>query len=404
MPRASADERTRLVDEFVRLCEIESPSGRERAMADAVAAELRAMGLEVEEDASAAETGSDAGNLLARIPGPEGARSVLLCAHLDTVPLAAPVEVVREDGLLRNRNEAILGADNKAAVATVLGAARRLARDGSPVGVELLFTTSEEVALRGAKAFDRSRLVSEFRLGHVLQLVRSRIAENLLTMQAGLRSTSNDNYRAWISTDNWIESALSQPLETLPGRQMQYSTGDSHLLSAILTQATGRSTLEFARAVLAEPLGFTLSPWPRDPQGIYVGGNDMKLTPRQLLAFGELYLNGGRAGGRQIVPAAWVEASLRPQSKSLLGEGRYYGYGWWICTLAGQRAPHAWGYGGQFVVLVPALDLVIVTTSSSHPDAAANEHANQVYQLLQYIIESMTAALSSPSSGAVARN
>ena len=228
--------------------------------------------------------------------------------------------------------------------------------------------------------------------------------ENLLTMQAGLRSTSNDNYRAWISTDNWVESALSQPLETLPGRQMQYSTGDSHLLSAILTQATGRSTLEFARAVLAEPLGFTLSPWPRDPQGIYVGGNDMKLTPRQLLAFGELYLNGGRAGGRQIVPAAWVEASLRPQSKSLLGEGRYYGYGWWICTLAGQRAPHAWGYGGQFVVLVPALDLVIVTTSSSHPDAAANEHANQVYQLLQYIIESMTAALSSPSSGAVARN
>ena len=236
-------------------------------------------------------------------------------------------------------------------------------------------------------------------LASELEPKKSKITvENLLTMQAGLRSTSNDNYGAWISTDNWVESALAQPLETLPGTQMQYSTGDSHLLSAILTQATGRSTLEFARAVLAEPLGFTLSPWPRDPQGIYVGGNDMELTPRQLLAFGELYLNGGRAGGRQIVPAAWVEASLRPQAKSPLGEGRYYGYGWWTCTLAGQTAPHAWGYGGQFVVLVPALDLVIVTTSSSHPDAAANEHANQVYQLLQYIIESMSAALSSPSS------
>ena len=236
-------------------------------------------------------------------------------------------------------------------------------------------------------------------LASELEPKKSKITvENLLTMQAGLRSTSNDNYGAWISTDNWVESALAQPLETLPGTQMQYSTGDSHLLSAILTQATGRSTLEFAREVLAEPLGFTLPPWPRDPQGIYVGGNDMELTPRQLLAFGELYLNGGRTGGRQIVPAAWVDASLRPQAKSPLGEDRFYGYGWWTCTLAGQTAPHAWGYGGQFVVLVPGLDLVIVTTSSSDPDAAAHEHANQVYQLLQYIIESMSAALSSPSS------
>ena len=131
-------------------------------MADAVAAELRGLGLEVEEDASAAETGSDSGNLLARIPGPEGARTVLLCAHLDTVPLAAPVEVARENGLLRNRNEAILGADNKAAVAAILGAARHLVRDGSPVEVELLFTTGEEQALRGAKAFDRGRLRAAF--------------------------------------------------------------------------------------------------------------------------------------------------------------------------------------------------------------------------------------------------
>jgi CubicO group peptidase (beta-lactamase class C family) len=241
-------------------------------------------------------------------------------------------------------------------------------------------------------------------LASELEPTKSKITvENLLTMQAGLRSTSNDNYGAWISTDNWVKSALVQPLETLPGTQMQYSTGDSHLLSAILTQATGRSTLEFARAVLAEPLGFTLSPWPRDPQGIYAGGNDMELTPRQLLAFGELYLNGGRAGGRQVVPAAWVEASLRPQSKSPLGEGRYYGYGWWTCTLAGQTAPHAWGYGGQFVVLVPALDVVIVTTSSSNPDAAANEHANQVYQLLQYIIELASPSAEYYANGVLAR-
>ena len=159
---ASGQERERLVADFVRLCEIESPSGRERAMADAVTAELRAVGLAVEEDDTAIDTGSDAGNLLARIPGPEGARAVLLCAHIDTVPLDAPVEVVRENGVLTNRHEAILGADNKAAVATLLGAARRLVRAVPPVAVELLFTTSEERALRGAKAFDKGRLRSEF--------------------------------------------------------------------------------------------------------------------------------------------------------------------------------------------------------------------------------------------------
>jgi tripeptide aminopeptidase len=162
LPSASAAERERLLDDFIRLCEIESPSRRERAVADAVRAELEALGLEVEEDDSGVETGSDAGNLLARIAGPEGARTILLCAHLDTVPLAGPVEVARENGVLSNRHEAILGADNKAAVATILGAARRLVAEGAPVGVELLFTTCEEHALAGAKAFDPARLQSEF--------------------------------------------------------------------------------------------------------------------------------------------------------------------------------------------------------------------------------------------------
>ncbi len=149
--------------DFVRLCETPSPSRQERAIADLVAAELRACGLEVAEDASAAATGSNAGNLLARIPGPSGAPTVLLCAHLDTVPPTAPVEVLRENGRFTNRNDGILGADNKAAVAVLLAVARRYAparppqaaelgtTPGPPVGLELLFTTCEEIALLGAK-------------------------------------------------------------------------------------------------------------------------------------------------------------------------------------------------------------------------------------------------------------
>ena len=163
MRRASEAERERLGQTFASLCRIESPSGRERRCADWVAAELDGMGIAVAEDESGAAAGSDAGNLLARVPG-QGPDSVLICAHLDTVPLAAPVEPVIVDGGWENANDAILGADNKAAVAVALELARRLMAAPEPpeVGIELLFTVCEEVALRGATAFDQTRLISRF--------------------------------------------------------------------------------------------------------------------------------------------------------------------------------------------------------------------------------------------------
>jgi tripeptide aminopeptidase len=161
--RASEAERAQLHDTFVTLCRIESPSGSERACADWVAGRLRALGLEVEEDDAGARAGSDTGNLLARLPGRDS-DSILICAHLDTVPLAAPVEPVLIDGGWENANEGILGADNKAAVAVALELARRLREASDPpmIGLELLFTVCEEVALRGAKEFDVARLRSPF--------------------------------------------------------------------------------------------------------------------------------------------------------------------------------------------------------------------------------------------------
>ncbi len=163
MRRASDLERERLGQTFAELCRIESPSGRERRCTDWVAAELRAIGLDVDEDGAGDRAGSDAGNLFSRVPG-RGPDSILICAHIDTVPLAAPVEPVIVNGGWENANEAILGADNKAAVAVALELARRLAgaAQAPEVGVELLFTVCEEVALQGAKAFDASRLHSRF--------------------------------------------------------------------------------------------------------------------------------------------------------------------------------------------------------------------------------------------------
>lgn len=163
MTRASEAERSRLGETFAALCRIDSPSGRERPCADWVASELSGMGLEVKEDGSGAQTGSDTGNLLVRLRGRSG-QTVLICAHLDTVPATAPLDPVIVDGGWENANEAILGADNKAAVAVALELTRRLVAQPDPpdVGLELLFTTCEEVGLQGAKAFDARQLHSPF--------------------------------------------------------------------------------------------------------------------------------------------------------------------------------------------------------------------------------------------------
>jgi tripeptide aminopeptidase len=161
MRPASDVERRRLNETFARLCAIPSPFGSERACADDVARELRGMGLEVEEDGVAAEIGAGSGNLLARIPG-RGTRTILLCAHLDTVPEEGTIEPVLVDGAWESAGDTILGADNKAAVAVLLAVARRCAVESSPVGLELLFTVCEEVGLAGAAAFDVSALRSEW--------------------------------------------------------------------------------------------------------------------------------------------------------------------------------------------------------------------------------------------------
>jgi CubicO group peptidase (beta-lactamase class C family) len=210
--------------------------------------------------------------------------------------------------------------------------------------------------------------------------------ENLLTMQSGLETTSNRNYGAWVQSQNWVRHALARPLLSTPGTVMEYSTGNTHLLSAILTKATGQNTWQFAQEVLARPLGFNLPRWPQDPQGVFFGGNDMLMTPRQMVAFGELYLNRGRVSGVQIVPARWVEASFVPRAQSRREDDRYYGYGWWVRDLAGQRTNYAWGFGGQFIFVVPSLDLVVVTTSSSTVAEERRSHRLTLYDLVEHFV------------------
>ncbi|MEE8348845.1 MAG: serine hydrolase [Acidobacteriota bacterium] len=206
--------------------------------------------------------------------------------------------------------------------------------------------------------------------------------EDLLTMRSGLESTSNRNYGRWVQSSDWVRHVLTRPMVDQPGGRMIYSTGNSHLLSALLTESTGMSTLDFARRYLADPLGIRISPWMRDPQGIYFGGNEMHLTPRAMLEIGEFYLNRGRVGDKQVVSASWIRESLTPRTRSSWSRHQY-GYGWWIRTLAGFRVNYAWGYGGQFIFLVPDLDLVVVATSSASPGRGRREHRQAIYELME---------------------
>jgi tripeptide aminopeptidase len=150
-----------MFDRFVRLCEIASPTGSERAVADYVLGELRGLGIQVEEDGAAGPARAGAGNLIARIPGQRDA-CAMLCAHLDTVPHDGAIEVVLDQGVFRSRGDTILGADNKAAVTVLVELAALHATSRPPVGLELVFTVAEEDGLRGAKELDVGSLRSQF--------------------------------------------------------------------------------------------------------------------------------------------------------------------------------------------------------------------------------------------------
>lgn len=153
-----------LVDLFLELCALPSPSGKERAVADRVCTYLTELGLEWDEDGAAEKLDGDAGNVYCRIPPTSDASGtpIFLCAHTDTVPPEAEIDpVVGDDGIVRNAAGTILGSDNKAAVVAMLEAVRRLRDEGREhAGIELLFTSQEEVSLRGADAFDHTRLVA----------------------------------------------------------------------------------------------------------------------------------------------------------------------------------------------------------------------------------------------------
>ncbi|WP_458095052.1 serine hydrolase domain-containing protein [Roseomonas sp. WA12] len=215
---------------------------------------------------------------------------------------------------------------------------------------------------------------------------------HLLTMRAGLERTSGANYGGWAAARDPVAYALARPFVDQPGGGMQYSTGSTHILGAALARAAGRPLLELARDWLGGPLGIAIPAWPRDPQGRYYGGNDMRLTARALLRFGECYRLGGVWNGARVIPADWIAEGWVPRTRSSWS-GQLYGYGWWIAAARGMRVFFAWGYGGQMLYLVPEMELSVVMLS----DPAAPRDPVHMASLHALLAEGIMPALGAGS-------
>jgi CubicO group peptidase (beta-lactamase class C family) len=162
---------------------------------------------------------------------------------------------------------------------------------------------------------------------------------------------------------------------------MIYSTGSYHVLGAVLARLTGRSLLSLAREWLGEPLDIDVPAWTRDPQGFYLGGNNMLLSPLALFRFGAMWQGGGVWQERRVVSTAWITASWTPRTRSAFS-GDAYGYGWFLAQANGRPVVYARGYGGQMLYLVPSLGLTVVVTSDLGRPAHSHGYVRVLNALL----------------------
>ena len=187
--------------------------------------------------------------------------------------------------------------------------------------------------------------------------------ENLLTMASGLKCRDSYRYK-WVgltemrSSNDWIQYMLDLPMAEPPGQRFEYCNGASFLLSAIIQKTTHMKTLDFARKHLFGPLGISDIRWKTNPQGIDIGWGEMGLKPHDMAKIGWLYLNKGRWGNQQIIPAEWIEVSTRGHIEATLFS--HYGYQWWVDADGYFMAV---GYRGQFIFVVPDKNMVVVFTS-----------------------------------------
>ncbi len=193
---------------------------------------------------------------------------------------------------------------------------------------------------------------------------------HLLTMTSGLEWDETGgfgSYIEWIRSGDHLGYLLARPFAATPGEEFNYNSAATHLLGVVVQQATGTELPALARSALFDPMGVSGSPWEPLGDGSWNGGAGLDLRPRDMLRFGQLFLQRGATGGRQLIPADWAAASVasRFDWRFDLGalDGISYGYLWWVVPGAREPLYFAWGHAGQYVVVVPDLLLVVVATN-----------------------------------------
>lgn len=198
---------------------------------------------------------------------------------------------------------------------------------------------------------------------------------HLLTHTTGLEwyewGGGVSNWEEFRSAPNWVDYILGQSLVTKPGVQFNYGTGATHLMAAALEQAVGTDALQYGKENLFGPLGMDSVQWGTDPQGVIDGGNGISMTARDAARFGQLYLDGGVWNGEQLISTEWLEQSTSVQNAGPGGSTGEYGLSWWVRPFGDYDTYYAFGAWGQYIFVVPELDLVTVIASAGPQDSYA---------------------------------
>lgn len=187
---------------------------------------------------------------------------------------------------------------------------------------------------------------------------------HVLTHTTGFNASDTANWEEWRNSENWVDYVLNRDVTSRPVTVFNYFTGNTHLLSAIVQQATGQTLYEFGKEYLFDPLGMDSVECGSDAQGISDGGNGFIMNVYDMAKFGQLFLNNGVWNGEQIISEQWIEDSTSLQFERSSGSADY-GYQWWVRTFGNNNYPayFAQGHYGQYIFVVPDLELVVALTS-----------------------------------------
>ena len=319
----------------------------------------------------------DSADWVAASPTGQGVDVATLTAGVKAIQNSSltSVLVVRSDELVFER---YLNGTDKATSSNIHSASKTLLGAALAVAVREGFLTSLDALV--------SDLLPEYFVNASAEK-RGITIRHLMTMSSGLAWTDDETeYRIEKSSD-WVKAVLDQPLVATPGRTFNYSTGATHVLSAVLQRASGMSTCQFVHQYLLTPMNVAAEHWGRDPQGISSGGYNVYLTPRDMAKFGLLLLNGGSWKGRQLVPSSFIAEAQQP--RFVVDSTYSYGELVWLRTIAGHQVFFAWGWGGQFIYVIPDYDVVLVATENTN-----DGHDNLEVDLGPFIQDYLLPALS----------